>query len=96
MVKGNRRKKLDNGLCETIQDMYKGGMKVKGISEISRMPRSTVSNVIRRQKAKKLSKSRGRKPLLNARVLRRLRRSISENLLSICHRLSQSLMVTAF
>ena len=47
----NPSKKLRNGHCNTIHDKNKGGMKVKNISEILRMPRSTVSNEFRRQKA---------------------------------------------
>ena len=79
MTKGNRRKKLDNGISKTINDMSKGVMKVKDISEILRMPRSTVSYVTRCQKAEKLWKRRGRKPWLCACTSRRLCRSISEN-----------------
>ena len=64
MTNGGGRRKLDYGLYRTIHDKYNAGMKVKDISEILRVPHSTVSNVIFRLKAEKLSKRSGRKSLL--------------------------------
>ena len=55
------------------------GKNVKDISEILRKPRSTVSSVIRRQKAENLSKRDRQMPLLCARALRTMRRGVYEN-----------------
>ena len=56
-----------------------GLWRVHTVSEILRMHRFEVSNVIRPQKAEKLSKRRGCKPLLCAHALYRLHRGIFEN-----------------
>ena len=54
-------------------------MKIFHIGKVLKMPRTTISSIVKREKLRSVTKTRGRKALLCVRSLRRLRRQLDYN-----------------
>ena len=61
MGRKNGSKKVEKGRFKTIYDMYRGGMKISRTKKVLRMPHTTISSIVKREKVQNASKIRGRK-----------------------------------
>ena len=86
MGRAKGAKAVPKSKCKTIYDMYCVGVRIRDIAEYYRIPRSTVSCIVRRYKQpKKTIVKQGRPKKLSVRGLRLFKKYVLENCFESLH-----------